>query len=144
MNKNSENPKIGASFQESVAQWFRKKYNKDFVNEKKIPIGYPPKNHKFDIVALDDTVAVECKCYTWTETGNVPSAKIGFVNEAAFYLSFLPDYYEKYIVMLKASHDIRNETLAEYYYRTNKHLLGAIKVAEYEPKTDTFTVINEE
>ncbi|MCR5206034.1 MAG: hypothetical protein K6E47_13445, partial [Lachnospiraceae bacterium] len=140
MNKNSENPKIGASFQESVAQWFRKKYNKDFVNEKKIPIGYPPKNHKFDIVALDDTVAVECKCYTWTETGNVPSAKIGFVNEAAFYLSFLPDYYEKYIVMLKASHDIRNETLAEYYYRTNKHLLGAIKVAEYEPKTDTFTV----
>ena len=123
---------------------FRKKYNKDFVNEKKIPIGYPPKNHKFDIVALDDTVAVECKCYTWTETGNVPSAKIGFVNEAAFYLSFLPDYYEKYIVMLKASHDIRNETLAEYYYRTNKHLLGAIKVAEYEPKTDTFTVINEE
>lgn len=144
MNKNSENPKIGASFQESVTQWFRKKYNKDFVNEKKIPIGYPPKNHKFDIVALDDTVAVECKCYTWTETGNVPSAKIGFVNEAAFYLSFLPDYYEKYIVMLKASHDIRNETLAEYYYRTNKHLLGAIKVAEYEPKTDTFTVINEE
>ena len=144
MNKNSENPKIGASFQESVAQWFRKKYNKDFVNEKKIPIGYPPKNHKFDIVALDDTVAVECKCYTWTETGNVPSAKIGFVNEAAFYLSFLPDYYEKYIVMLKASHNIRNETLAEYYYRTNKHLLGAIKVAEYEPKTDTFTVINEE
>lgn len=143
MNKNSENPKIGASFQESVAQWFRKKYNKDFVNEKKIPIGYPPKNHKFDIVALDDTVAVECKCYTWTETGNVPSAKIGFVNEAAFYLSFLPDYYEKYIVMLKASHDIRNETLAEYYYRTNKHLLGAIKVAEYEPKTDTFTVIDD-
>lgn len=143
MNKNSENPKIGSSFQESVAQWFRKKYNKDFVNEKKIPIGYPPKNHKFDIVALDDTVAVECKCYTWTETGNVPSAKIGFVNEAAFYLSFLPDYYEKYIVMLKASHDIRNETLAEYYYRTNKHLLGSIKVAEYEPKTDTFTVIDD-
>ena len=74
-------------------------------------------------------------------TGNVPSAKMGFANEAAFYLSFLPDKYEKFIVMLKATHEKRNETLAEYYYRMNRHLLGKTKVAEYDPETGSFTVI---
>ena len=57
--------------------------------EKKIPIGDPAKDHKFDIVSGDNSIAIECKCYTWTVTGNVPSAKMGFTNEAAFYLSFL-------------------------------------------------------
>ena len=41
--------------------------------------------------------------------------------------------YEKYIVMLKSYHSKRNESLAEYYYRTNKHLIGKIIVAEYDP-----------
>ena len=128
MDLNSENPKVGASFQINVAEWFRSTYQKDFALEKKIPIGNPAKEHKFDIVASDGTIAVECKCYTWTVTGNVPSAKMGFTNEAAFYLSFLPESYEKYIVMLYAIHEKRNESLAEYYYRMNKHLLGNTKV----------------
>ena len=138
---NSDNPRIGASFQEKVADWFRGEYQKDFIIEKKIPIGNPPKDHKFDIVAEDGSFAIECKCYTWTVTGNVPSAKMGFTNEAAFYLSFLPDTYEKYIVMLKATHKKRVETLAEYYYRTYKHLIGKTKVAEYDPEKGIFTVI---
>lgn len=141
MNSNSDNPKVGASFQEKVADWFRHNYHKCFDVEKKIPIGKPPKDHKFDIVAKDHSIVIECKCYTWTETGNVPSAKMGFANEAAFYLSFLPDTYEKYIVMLRATHEKRDETLAEYYYRINKHLLGNTKVAEFDPESDIFTVI---
>ena len=40
-----------------------------------------------------------------------------------------PACYEKYIVMLYATHEKRNESLAEYYYRMNKHLLGTTKVA---------------
>jgi len=54
----------------------------------------------------------------------------GFTNEAAFYLTFLPDSYEKYIVMLKSHHPKRNESPAEYYFRINHHLLGKIKVAK--------------
>ena len=34
--------------------------------------------------------------------------------------------------MLKSYNPKRKETLAEYYYRTNKHLLGVIIIAEYE------------
>ncbi len=144
MRANSENPAIGAKFQEDVAVWFRKTYKKEFILEKKIPIGYSEKKpHKFDIVSDDNTIAIECKCYSWTETGNVPSAKMGAANEAVFYLSFLPGTCEKYLVF---KNDIcgmhkPNETLAEYYYRTNKHLLGGTRVAEFNQENKKLRIL---
>ncbi|MGI6700761.1 MAG: hypothetical protein ACOX6G_10695 [Christensenellales bacterium] len=138
---NSDNPKTGAVFQRQVQNWFIRNYQRPFVLEKKIPIGNPPKEHRFDIVDEHDTIIVECKRYVWTESGNVPSAKMGFTNEAAFYLSFLPETCEKYIVMLYSYHEKRRESLAEYYYRTYRHLLGSIKVAEYNPDTDEFHIV---
>lgn len=140
---NSDNPIKGKEFQEQVLRWFEKHYNRTFELEKSIPIGNPPKGHKFDILDKTGAIAIECKRYTWTETGNVPSAKMGFTNEAAFYLTFLPNNYEKYIVMVKAKHPNpdRKETLAEYYYRINKHLLENIKVAEYDPDKDSMVIM---
>ena len=140
---NSDNPKNGADFQRQVLEWFRKNYDSDFELEKKIPIGNPAKDHKFDIVDTSGTIAIECKRYTWTETGNVPSAKMGFTNEAAFYLSLLPETYEKYIVMLKSHHPKRTESLAEYYYRTNRHLLGKTKVAEFDPEQNELRIVGQ-
>lgn len=144
MHSNSENPHVGASFQKAVKEWFEEKYKKPFKLEKKIFIGFgdEKKEHKFDIVAKDNTMVIECKCYTWTKTGNVPSAKMGFTNEAAFYLSFLQEKCETIIVMLRATHEKRSETLAEYYYRTNKHLLGSTTVAEFDPESKRFRVIS--
>jgi hypothetical protein len=135
MNKNSENPRVGKEFQLAVKEWFEEAYTSPFEIERKIAIGRPAKLHSFDISSLDESIVVECKCYTWTETGNIPSAKMGFVNEAAFYLSFLPDDTERIIVMLHAEHLKRNETLAEYYFRTNRHLLGKIKIYEFDLQT---------
>ena len=135
MNKNSENPRVGKEFQLAVKEWFEEAYTSPFEIERKIAIGRPAKLHSFDISSLDESIVVECKCYTWTETGNVPSAKMGFTNEAAFYLSFLPDDTERMIVMLHAEHAKRNETLAEYYFRTNRHLLGKIKIYEFDLQT---------
>ncbi len=68
--------------------------------------------------------------YPWTEGGNVPSAKIAFINEAAFYLSFLPQKTIKFIVLRRDYHKKREETLAEYYMRTNRHLIGDVKILE--------------
>ena len=119
---NSDHPKNGAEFQHAVQQYFIRKYGPGFELEIKIPIGKPAQDHKFDIVNPEKSIVIECKRYTWTATGNVPSAKMGFTNEAAFYLSFLPDTYVKYIVMLRSHHEKRNESLAEYYFRTNMHL----------------------
>ena len=141
---NSANPRNGAIFQQQVKNWFQNHFETSFELEKKIPIGDPPKEHKFDIVDADGSIAIECKRYTWTETGNVPSAKMGFTNEAAFYLSLLPSHFDKYIVMLKSHHSKRRESLAEYYYRMNKHLLGKIIVAEYNPDTDELTVVGQQ
>ena len=126
---------MGKEFQPAVKEWFEEAYTSPFESERKIAIGRPAKLHSFDISSLDESIVVECKCYTWTETGNVPSAKMGFTNEAAFYLSFLPDDTERMIVMLHAEHAKRNETLAEYYFRTNRHLLGKTKIYEFDLHT---------
>lgn len=45
--------------------------------------------------------------------------------------------------MLEARHEKRQESLAEYYYRTNRHLLGEIIVAEYNPEKDEFRIIRD-
>lgn len=143
MNLNSENPGVGKRFQLEVKRWFEENKGRSFILEKKIGIGNPPKLHSFDIADEDGTIVIECKCYTWTETGNVPSAKMGFTNEAAFYLTWLPNDIEKIIVMLKATHPMRKETLAEYYYRTNRHLLGSIKVMEFDLIAREMTLISQ-
>lgn len=143
MVSNADNPKNGATFQRLVKEWFMKEYNQTFELEKKIAIGNPPKDHKFDIACDELNIVIECKRYTWTETGNVPSAKMGFTNEAAFYLSFLSDKYIKYIVMLCAHHPKRTESLAEYYYRTYKHLIGNIHILEYDPDNDVMREISD-
>ncbi len=140
---NSDNPRLGAEFQKKVKEWFIKEYMMPFNEEVEIPIGSPLtdpseyKNHKFDIVSEDQSIVIECKRYTWTKSMNVPSAKMGTANEAAFYLSLLKGEHKKFIVMLKDCNPKRKETLAEHYYHTNKHLLGDIVVAEYEPKVNT-------
>ena len=145
---NSDNPIIGAEFQRQVKDWFNDHYNQDFKEEVKIHIGSPLvdpaeyKEHKFDIVSVDKTIAIECKRYTWTETWNVPSAKMRGTNEAAFYLSLLPSTYKKYIVMLAAYNPKRHEYLADYYYKINKHLLGDIVIAEYNPENNGMRMLN--
>ena len=72
---NTDNPGKGAEFQRQVQAWFQGQLGLGFELETKIPIGDPSKNHKFDIVNLEKRIVIECKRYTWTETGNVPSAK---------------------------------------------------------------------
>lgn len=139
---NKDNPSIGAGFQNEVKEWFVRNYGGEFEVEIKMPIGSPPKDHKFDIVEEKLKIAIECKCIKWTDSGNVPSAKMAAVNEAAFYLSFLPSTYKKFIVIRYCYHQKRGETLAQYYYRTYRHLLNDIKVAEYKSETNEFWIID--
>ena len=131
MNTNTQNPKTGRDFELAVKAWFEAQYGQCFEHNKSFSIGNPPKPHRFDVVSSDNSIIAECKCYSWTETGNIPSSKMGFVNEAVFYLSFIRAA-NTYIVMKKSVHARRTETLADYYFRTNKHLLGDTKVLEYD------------
>lgn len=62
-----------------------------FLSEQEaaILIGRPPKEHKFDLANADRSIVAECKCYTWTDSGNVPSAKLMGLDEAVFYFGVL-------------------------------------------------------
>ncbi len=141
---NSLNPGKGAQFQEIAAELFSDYFNVDLRLDYPIAIGEPPKNHKFDLVSSDSNFVGECKNYSWTEGSNVPSAKMGFVNEAVFYLSLLPKVKAKFIVMRKDINLRRNETLAEYYYRTYHHLLYEIKVFEIDPEKGKIKIIGKD
>ena len=141
MNLNSENPRVGKSFQEKVSKILENHFEVSFDIEVPIQIGSPLKNHRFDCVSEDKKIIAECKCYTWTETGNIPSAKMGFLNEAVFYMSYLPEESKKIIVMKKAMHPKRRESLGEYYLRTNNHLLEGISLFEVDTESNKITVL---
>ena len=142
---NSDNPPNGADFEKKVLGWLEDHYDIEFELQKSISIGNPKaditKPHRFDIAGTDKHIAIECKRYTWTKAGNVPSAKMGFINEAVFYLNCLPDDYQKYIVMLKSYNAKRDLFLSDYYFKTNKHLLGDVKILEYDPENKNMRLL---
>ena len=129
-NSNSENPFVGRHFQGVVQRILEKNYNTKFDQETAILIGNPPKEHKFDLANADRSIVAECKCYTWTDSGNIPSAKLMGLDEAVFYFGFLPSDTKKLLCMKKAEYPGKAETLAEYYVRVHGHLLKDVFVFE--------------
>ena len=129
-NSNSDNPHVGRQFQEVVRSILEEIYGTSFEKEVAIDIGYPPKAHKFDLANKDCSIVAECKCYTWTDSGNVPSAKLMGLDEVVFYFSFLPVETKKLLCMRRSTISSRKETLAEYYVRVHGHLLGNVYVYE--------------
>jgi len=83
--------------------------------------GYKP--HSFDLGNVDLKILVECKAHTWTEGGNVPSAKLTVWNEAMFFFHAAGPGYRKILFVLRDFNSRRNETLAQYYIRTFSHLI---------------------
>ena len=141
-NSNSENPHVGRRFQESVKLILEKKFCTSFEPEAVVAIGKPAKNHKFDLANDDRSIVAECKCYTWTDSGNVPSAKLMGLDEAVFYFSFLPTETKKILCMKKATYQGKTETLAEYYVRVHGHLLGDVFVYEITDEGDLREIRN--
>lgn len=131
----------GRSFQKQVAEILSSYFDIEFRLECPIPIGNPPKEHCFDLVSADLRYVGECKNYSWTESGNVPSAKMGFVNEAVFYLSFLSPETVRFVIMRKDTHPRRRESLADYYYRTYRHLLNGVFIIEVDVGNGTLREI---
>lgn len=97
----------------SVSEYFQT----DFDLEVAIPIGHSSKKYKFDCVSDGKKIVVECRCYAWTDIGNVPSAKMMGMNEALFYMRYLPEDTIKVLCIKKATHPKKRETVAEYYVR---------------------------
>jgi hypothetical protein len=132
-SNNAKNPAKGRLFRDQARKALTKHYGVEFLIEHPIAIGNPPKVHRFDLASVDSCFVAECKCYSWTETGNTPSAKLAFCNQAVFYLSYLPRDVKKLLIMKKDTHPRREETLAQYYKRINQHLLDEITIIEFDP-----------
>jgi hypothetical protein len=127
---NSSNPGRGRDFETLSADLLSAHFKVPFQKNVPIAIGDPAKIHKFDLVSEDKRYVGECKNHTWTETGNIPSAKMAFLNQAVLYLSLLPFPCERFLVMPRSVHERRTENLAGYYFRTYQHLLNGVFISE--------------
>ena len=113
MNSNSDNPRIGKAFEKAVKKWAVDYYDCGFNEEQPVDIGNPARPHKFDLVSQDSKIIIECKCYTWTDGGNVPSAKLATLDEAVLYLRSVTSSATKVIAMKKDYNKKKGITLAE-------------------------------
>jgi hypothetical protein len=86
--------------------------------------------HRFDLATATKDVIAECKAYTWTESGNVPSAKITHLRESLQLLNAIPGSAIRHLIMKKANCPGRNETLGEYFVRLNEVHIGTINIFE--------------
>jgi hypothetical protein len=68
-----------------------------------VGVGALKKTHRFDLGSASPPVLVECKSHTWTQSGNMPSAKMTVWNEAMYYFHVAPDIYRKILFVLKHS-----------------------------------------
>ncbi len=120
----------GKEFQALARRAVSRLLGVEFDMEVALPIGNPPKPHPFDLVSRDHRYAGEAKAFTWTISGNVPSAKITTLREAAQYLQALPSGTKRFIVMKENRHPRTGESLADYFVRLNQHLLGQVAVLQ--------------
>ncbi len=133
-NGATSNTQVGRDF-ESTAREFFAKQGLHLQPNFKLNIGIDDrsKTHSFDLGDEDKKVIIECKSHTWTETWNVPSAKMTTWNQAMYYFYAAPREYRKILFVLRHYNPARKETLAEYYGKTNSHLVpDGVEIWEYD------------
>lgn len=128
----SSNVGRGRQFQDRVQRVLAALLGEPFDSEVLIAIGSPPKERRFDLASRSKSIVCECKAFTWTVSGNIPSAKITTLREAAQYLLALPPNTTKIIAMSRSLRRRHAESLAEYFSRLNAHLLGSVHVLEID------------
>lgn len=127
------NAHVGRDFEANIQDFFARQ-GLALAPSVAVSIGISgKKSHVFDLGNAKDKILVECKAHTWTEGGNVPSAKLTVWNEAMFFFYVAPSGYRKLLVVLRDFSARRNETLGEYYVRTYSHLIpGDVELWEYD------------
>ena len=127
------NTQVGKDFEKSAMKFFSTQglYLQENVS---VDIGINgTRPHSFDLGDLAEKILVECKSHTWTEGGNVPSAKITTWDQAMYFFHVTPKGYRKIFFVLKDYSAKRQETLAEYYIRTKSHLIPTdVEIWEFD------------
>ena len=137
------NTHVGRAFEADAQAFFARK-GLDLKPGVSLAIGINGrKPHAFDLGDENRKVLVECKAHTWTEGGNIPSAKITAWNQAMFFFYATPAGYRKILFVLRDFSSERGETLAAYYVRTNAHLIPTdVEIWEFDQQQGTATKVN--
>ena len=95
------NTHVGKEFERAAKDFFtlkglhlQKRYFNRYRDKRKKP-------HTFDLGNLNEKILVECKSHTWTEGGNVPSAKMTTWDQAMYFFYVAPTGYRKIFFVLK-------------------------------------------
>ena len=123
------NTERGKAFQILSAKALKLALSRDFDLEVPISIG-PGKPHSFDLATRERDIVVECKAFGFTASGNIPSAKITTLREATAYLRAVKGDVRRLLVVKRAPHPTRVETLGRYFVRLNINHLDRITVLE--------------
>jgi hypothetical protein len=129
----SSNAAVGREF-EDAAQIFFHSEGVVLARNFDVPVGYKlRKNKRFDLGSASPRILVECKSYTWTASGNRPSAKIRGMNEAMLLFSVAPRDYRKILFVLKHLHPHSKVSLISHYIKNNGHLIGpGVEIWEFD------------
>jgi hypothetical protein len=132
----ASNSQVGRDFEEAAQMYFEAsglKLRRNFG----VQVGFATKkNHNFDLGSDDPPILVECKSFTWTVSGNTPSAKIRGMNEVMLYFNAAPAKYKKILFLLKHHHSRRTMSLAAHYVKNHEHLLiPGVEVWEFDLDT---------
>jgi hypothetical protein len=102
------------------------------------------KAHRFDLGSDDPKIIVECKSHKWTESQNMPSAKMMAWTEAMYYFLAAPKDYRKIFFVLKDVSAKHHETLAQYYLRTYDHMIpDDVEFWEYDEQKKIVEIIRQ-
>lgn len=135
----ASNTQVGIDFEALAYDYFKQKFpslEKPFL----ISIGHNQKKvHKFDMGCAEQKVIIECKSHTWTEGGNMPSAKLTTWDQALLYFFLAPPGYRKIFVVKHDPHPKTGESLCAYYLRTHSHVIpDEVEFWEVDEETKRF------
>jgi hypothetical protein len=135
----SSNTQVGKEFENEIFN-FLKRNGISVETQKKVEIGInAKKEHAFDFG--NNSILVECKSQTWTETGNAPSAKIKNWSDAMFSFYLAPKKYKKIFFVEMSSNQKYCKTLLEYFIDHYFYLIPSdVILIDYYTKENNFEV----
>jgi len=136
------NAHAGREFEEAAHLYFKETgvhLQRDFD----VPVGFRTKKLKrFDLGSESPPIIVECKSFTWTETGKSPSAKMYALNEVMLVFSAAPPHYRRILFVLK--HMKNGISLASHYVSRFGHLIGSnVEIWEFDLTTKRASCVHE-
>jgi hypothetical protein len=100
----------GTAFQICCRDALQRATNRPFDWEVPIQVS-GGKFHRFDLGTPEQDFVAECKAFSFTATGNNPSAKITTLREAAMYLRSIQGHIARLLIVKHDPHPSRGETL---------------------------------